>query len=87
MPLLRAVRREAEVVQNAGTFSIASQSRPRYGHRRATHCFPSQKEAKKFARSKMTEADHIAAGTLNPHLPNTVIAQKGGSDPRGGEAI
>jgi hypothetical protein len=47
----------------------------------------SQKEAKKFARSKMTEADHIAAGTLNPHLPNTVIAQKGGSDPRGGEAI
>jgi hypothetical protein len=41
---LRAVRREAEVVQNAGTFSIASQSRPRYGHRRATHCFPSQKE-------------------------------------------
>lgn len=65
----------------------ASQTRPRYGHRRATHCFPSRKEAKKFARSKMTEADHIAAGTLNPHLPNTVIAQKGGSDPRGGEAI
>ena len=46
-----------------------------------------REEAKKFARSKMTEADHIAAGTLNPHLPNTVIAQKGGSDPRGGEAI
>lgn len=45
------------------------------------------KRKKKFARSKMTEADHIAAGTLNPHLPNTVIAQKGGSDPRGGEAI
>jgi hypothetical protein len=43
-----------------------------YRARRA-ETFPTEADAKNFARSKLAEADDIAAGTLNPHLPKRVI--------------
>ena len=33
-----------------------------------------QREAKKFARAKLAETQHVTAGTLNPHLPKRMIA-------------
>ena len=41
---------------------------------RATKTFPNEREAKKFARAKLTEAQNVSAGTLNPHLPKRTIA-------------
>src|SRR3979411_1979224 len=41
---------------------------------RATETFRSELEAKDFARQKLTEAQNVSAGTLNPHLPNRVIS-------------
>ena len=40
---------------------------------RMAEIFPTEADAKNFARSKLAEADDIAAGTLNPHLPKRVI--------------
>ena len=44
--------------------------------RRMTETFPTEAEAKSFARSKLAEVDDLAAGTLNPHLPKRVIGPK-----------
>ena len=44
------------------------------GHGRATETFPNEREAKKFARAKLAETQHVSAGTLNPHLPKRTIA-------------
>src|ERR1700716_2395449 len=41
---------------------------------RATETFRSELEAKEFARQKLTEAQNVSAGTLNPHLPKRVIS-------------
>jgi hypothetical protein len=43
---------------------------------RATETFPNEREAKKFARSKLVYTPNISAGTLNPHLPKRTIAAK-----------
>jgi hypothetical protein len=32
------------------------------------------REAKKFARAKLAETPHVTAGTLNPYLPERIIA-------------
>jgi hypothetical protein len=41
---------------------------------RATETFPNEREAKKFARAKLAEAQNVNAGTLNPYLPRRTIA-------------
>jgi hypothetical protein len=43
-------------------------------HARATETFPNEREAKKFARAKLAQTQHVSAGTLNPHLPKRTIA-------------
>jgi hypothetical protein len=43
---------------------------------RATEIFPSEREAKNFARAKLVETPNVTAGTLNPHLPKRTIAAK-----------
>jgi hypothetical protein len=43
-------------------------------HTRATKTFPNEREAKKFARAKLAEAQKVIAGTLNPYLPKRTIA-------------
>jgi hypothetical protein len=43
-------------------------------HARATETFPNEREAKKFARAKLAEAQNVSAGTLNPYLPKRTIA-------------
>jgi hypothetical protein len=43
---------------------------------RATEIFPSEREAKNFARAKLVETPNVTAGTLNPHLPKRTIASK-----------
>jgi hypothetical protein len=42
-------------------------------HRRMTEAFPTEAEAKNFARSKLREVDDLTAVTLNPHRPKRVI--------------
>ena len=43
---------------------------------RATETFPNEREAKKFARTKMVDTPNVTAGTLNPHLPKRTIAAR-----------
>jgi hypothetical protein len=43
---------------------------------RATETFPSEREAKKFARAKLVDTPNVTAGTLNPHLPKRTIATR-----------
>ena len=43
---------------------------------RATETFPSEREAKDFARAKLIDTPNVTAGTLNPHLPKRTIAAK-----------
>jgi hypothetical protein len=40
---------------------------------RLAEVFPTEAEAKNFARSKLGEVDNLTAGTLNPHRPKRVI--------------
>jgi hypothetical protein len=40
---------------------------------RVAEAFPTEAEAKSFARFKLGEVDNLTAGTLNPHLPKRVI--------------
>ena len=42
---------------------------------RATETFPTEREAKKFAKTKLIDTPNVSAGTLNPHLPKRTIAQ------------
>jgi uncharacterized membrane-anchored protein len=41
---------------------------------RVTETFPTEQEAKKFARAKLVDTLKVNAGTLNPHLPKRTIA-------------
>ena len=41
---------------------------------RGTETFPSEQEAKQFARAKLDHMLNLAAGILNPHLPKRTIA-------------
>ena len=43
-------------------------------HIRATETFSNEREAKKFARAKLTETLYVNAGTINPHLPKRTVA-------------
>jgi hypothetical protein len=49
----------------------------RFGKRefaRSTETFPSELEAKEFAKQKLTECRDLRAGTLNPYMPKRVIS-------------
>jgi hypothetical protein len=46
----------------------------RHKHVRATETFPNEREAKKFAKTKLVDTPNVTAGTLNPHLPKRTIA-------------
>jgi hypothetical protein len=35
---------------------------------------PNEREARKFARAKLADTPNVPAGTLNPHLPERMIA-------------
>jgi hypothetical protein len=42
-------------------------------HARETETFPNEREAKKFAKTKLVHTPNVSAGTLNPHLPKRTI--------------
>jgi hypothetical protein len=46
---------------------------PRQRSSRKTEAFPTEVEAKKFARAMLSEGMKVTAGTLNPHLPRRRI--------------
>jgi hypothetical protein len=61
--------------KSKGTWYVSFE-RPR-GKRngaRATETFPNEREAKKFAKTKLVDTLKVSAGTLNPHLPKRTIA-------------
>lgn len=61
--------------KSEGTWYVSfERPRGRRAHARATETFPNEREAKKFARAKLAETQHVSAGTLNPHLPKRTIA-------------
>jgi hypothetical protein len=39
-----------------------------------TETFLNEREAKKFAKTKLVDTSNVSAGTLNPHLPKRTIA-------------
>jgi hypothetical protein len=43
---------------------------------RATETFPNEREAKKFAKTKLVDTPNVSAGTLNPHLPKRTIGPR-----------
>jgi hypothetical protein len=53
------------------SFDVRGRKRERA---RATETFPTEREAKKFARAKLVDTLKVNAGTLNPHLPKRTIA-------------
>ena len=62
--------------KSQGTWYVAFEVRRREKreHARATETFPNEREAKKFARTKLAETQKVSAGTLNPHVPKRTIA-------------
>jgi hypothetical protein len=46
---------------------------PRLRSSRKTEAFPTEIEAKKFAKAMLSEGMKVTAGTLNPHLPRRRI--------------
>ncbi len=61
--------------KSQGTWYVSFQLPPgKRAHARATETFPSEREAKKFARAKLVDTPNVSAGTLNPHLPKRTIA-------------
>ena len=46
---------------------------PRQRSPRETRTFPTEQEAKLFAREKLNEGLAVFAGTINPHLPRRLI--------------
>ena len=60
-----------------GTWYVSFEvPRRKHSLARATETFPSEREAKNFARAKLVETPNVTAGTLNPHLPKRTIAAK-----------
>jgi hypothetical protein len=45
-------------------------------HSRLAETFPSEQDAKAFAKAKLADGSNINAGTLNPHLPKRMISSK-----------
>jgi hypothetical protein len=62
--------------KSQGTWYVSFELRQgaKRAHARATETFPNEREAKKFARAKLTENEKVSAGTLNPHVPKRTIA-------------
>jgi hypothetical protein len=55
-----------------GTWYVSYESKERVGkraHARETKTFPSEQEAKAFAKMKLAEGLNVNVGTLNPHQP------------------
>ena len=63
-------------MKSKGTWyvSFAHKKRLPAGRPRATETFPSEQDAKAFAKAKLTDGSNINAGTLNPHQPKRTIA-------------
>jgi hypothetical protein len=58
------------------SFEAPKQWRPtssRAPSARQTKAFPTEREAKQFAKAKLSEGMNVTAGTLNPHLPTRRI--------------
>jgi hypothetical protein len=62
------------------SYRLREQPRKNGYSRRWTKSFPNEAEAKNFARSKLAEAQDVAAGTLNPHLPKRIIRSESIAD-------
>jgi hypothetical protein len=63
--------------KSQGTWYVSFElPRGKRGLTRTTETFPNEREAKKFARTKMVDTPNVTAGTLNPHLPKRTIAAR-----------
>jgi hypothetical protein len=58
------------------SFELPRGTRGKRTFARATETFPSEREAKDFARAKLVYTPNVTAGTLNPHLPKRTIAAR-----------
>jgi len=47
--------------------------RSRKHHPRSGRTFQNEPDAKAFAKARLSDARHIVAGTINPHLPKRVV--------------
>jgi hypothetical protein len=78
--------------RSKGTWYVSFEPKERlpgkYRPVRTTDIFRTEREAKAFARARLTDGSNINAGTLNPHLPKRTISSKQVRDwldePKGG---
>jgi hypothetical protein len=63
------------VNKSQGTWYVSFELPPgKRKHARVTETFRNEREAKKFAKTKLIDTPNVSAGTLNPHLPKRTIA-------------
>jgi hypothetical protein len=61
--------------KSKGTWYVSFELPPgKRNHARVAETFPNEREAKKFAKTKLVDTPNVSAGTLNPHLPKRTIA-------------
>ena len=61
--------------KSQGTWYVSFELPPgKRKHARVTETFRNEREAKKFAKTKLIDTPNVSAGTLNPHLPKRTIA-------------
>jgi hypothetical protein len=63
----------APAMQNK-TWFVSYNTRGGSHHKRTTHTFKSEDDAKKFARQMLMEEKYPIAGTLNPYQPRQIIS-------------
>jgi hypothetical protein len=67
-------------MRSKGTWYVSFQSHEHVGKRscilRTTETFPSEQEARAFARATLADGSNVNAGTLNPHLPKRTITSR-----------
>jgi hypothetical protein len=70
--------------RSKGTWYVSFEPKERLSGQRAfirqTETFRNERDAKAFAKAKLTDGSNINAGTLNPHLPKRIITSKQISD-------
>jgi hypothetical protein len=66
--------------RSKGTWYVSLQFRQQVGERssirRSTETFPDEREAKAFAKTKLSDDVDLNAGTLNPYLPKRTVTSQ-----------
>jgi hypothetical protein len=62
--------------RSRGNWYVSFETSGKHANLRTSESFQNEQEAKAFAKTKLTEALDVNAGTLNPHRPKRIIASR-----------